>query len=44
MTSVVKISMKMRDDVVTEGADPAQVTANAPHTEDGFYVVPKVIE
>jgi aspartyl-tRNA(Asn)/glutamyl-tRNA(Gln) amidotransferase subunit C len=44
MTSVVKISMKMRDDVVTEGADPAQVTANAPRTEDGFYVVPKVIE
>jgi aspartyl-tRNA(Asn)/glutamyl-tRNA(Gln) amidotransferase subunit C len=44
MTSVVKMSMKMRDDVVTEGADRAQVTANAPRTEDGFYVVPKVVE
>jgi aspartyl-tRNA(Asn)/glutamyl-tRNA(Gln) amidotransferase subunit C len=44
MTSIVKMSMKMRDDVVTESTDPAQVTANAPRTEDGFYVVPKVVE
>ena len=44
MTSVVKVSMKMRDDVVTEGEDPAAVTANAPRAEDNFYVVPKVIE
>ncbi|HEY7764585.1 MAG TPA: Asp-tRNA(Asn)/Glu-tRNA(Gln) amidotransferase subunit GatC [Aestuariivirgaceae bacterium] len=44
MTSVVKMSMKMRDDVVTEGFDPAAVTSNAPRTEDDFYVVPKVVE
>jgi aspartyl-tRNA(Asn)/glutamyl-tRNA(Gln) amidotransferase subunit C len=44
MTSVVKMSMKMRDDVVTEGHDPAAVTGNAPSVEDDFYVVPKVVE
>jgi aspartyl-tRNA(Asn)/glutamyl-tRNA(Gln) amidotransferase subunit C len=44
MTSVVKTSMKMRDDVVTEGSDPAAVTSNAPRIEDNFYVVPKVVE
>ena len=44
MTSVVKMSMKMRDDVVTEGADPAAVTGNAPRVEDDFYIVPKVVE
>lgn len=44
MTSVVRMSMKMRDDIVTEGQDPAAVTANAPRIEDDFYVVPKVVE
>jgi aspartyl-tRNA(Asn)/glutamyl-tRNA(Gln) amidotransferase subunit C len=44
MTSVVKMSMKMRDDIVTEGFDPAAVTGNAPRIEDDFYVVPKVVE
>jgi aspartyl-tRNA(Asn)/glutamyl-tRNA(Gln) amidotransferase subunit C len=44
MTSVVKMSIKMRDDIVTEGQNPAAVTANAPKTEDNFYVVPKVVE
>lgn len=44
MTSVVKMSMKMRDDVVTEGEDPVAVTGNAPRVEDDFYVVPKVVE
>jgi aspartyl-tRNA(Asn)/glutamyl-tRNA(Gln) amidotransferase subunit C len=44
MTSVVKMSMKMRDDLVTDGQDPRAVTANAPKSEDDFYVVPKVVE
>jgi aspartyl-tRNA(Asn)/glutamyl-tRNA(Gln) amidotransferase subunit C len=44
MTSVVKMSIKMRDDVVTEGYDPLAVTANAPSTDDTFFVVPKVVE
>ena len=34
----------MRDDVVTEGGDPARVLGNAPKSEKGFFVVPKVVE
>ncbi|MDR3499923.1 MAG: Asp-tRNA(Asn)/Glu-tRNA(Gln) amidotransferase subunit GatC [Parvibaculum sp.] len=44
MTSAVAMSMKMRDDVVTTGNLQKEVTANAPGAEDGFYVVPKVVE
>lgn len=44
MTSVVPISLKMREDVVTDGEKATDVTANAPMSEDGFYVVPKVVE
>jgi len=44
MTRVVPIAMKMREDVVTDGGKAADVTANAPMSEDGFFVVPKVVE
>ena len=44
MTSVVEMSMKMRDDVVADGECPDQVTANAPAKEDHFFMVPKVVE
>ena len=44
MTSVIPMAMKMRDDVVTDGGDVASILANAPVTEDGFFVVPKVVE
>ena len=44
MTSVVEMSMKMRDDVVADGERPAEVTANAPAKEDHFFMVPKVVE
>lgn len=44
MTSVVPIKLKMRDDVVNDGEKADDVTANAPMSEDGFYVVPKVVE
>lgn len=44
MTRVVPIKLKMRQDVVTDGEIADQVTANAALTEDGFYVVPKVVE
>ena len=33
-----------RDDVITDGDCRDDVLANAPETEAGFYVVPKVIE
>jgi aspartyl-tRNA(Asn)/glutamyl-tRNA(Gln) amidotransferase subunit C len=44
MTSVVAMAMKKRKDVVTDGEIAADVTRNAPVTEDDFFVVPKVVE
>ncbi len=44
MTSVVPISMKMREDVVTDGEMPQKVTGSAPVSDDFFFVVPKVVE
>ena len=44
MTSVVEQRLKMRKDEVTEGGDADAITANAPLTEDHFFVVPKVVE
>ena len=45
MTSAVEgASLPMRGDEVTDGNDPARVLANAPKAEDGFFVVPKVVE
>jgi aspartyl-tRNA(Asn)/glutamyl-tRNA(Gln) amidotransferase subunit C len=44
MTRVVPISLKMRDDKITDGEIADDVTANAPMAEDHFFVVPKVVE
>jgi aspartyl-tRNA(Asn)/glutamyl-tRNA(Gln) amidotransferase subunit C len=44
MTSVTPMAMKKRSDVVTEGGNPEAILANAPTTEDGFFLVPKVVE
>ena len=44
MTSVVASSLPMREDVVTDGNISDQVLANAPKTEEGFFVVPKAVE
>jgi len=44
MTSVVETKLPMREDVVTDGNIQDQVLANAPRTEDGFFVVPKSVE
>jgi len=44
LTSVVEVEMKMRDDVVTDGNMPDNVVANAPATEDHYFMVPKVVE
>ena len=44
MTRVVPIAMKMRDDKVSDGEMAVAVTANAPLTEDHFFVVPKIVE
>ncbi|HEX2560693.1 Asp-tRNA(Asn)/Glu-tRNA(Gln) amidotransferase subunit GatC [Phenylobacterium sp.] len=44
MTSAEAVALPMREDVVTEGGDPAKVLANAPKSVRGFFVVPKVVE
>jgi aspartyl-tRNA(Asn)/glutamyl-tRNA(Gln) amidotransferase subunit C len=44
MTSVVKMQIKQRQDIVNDGEDAARVLANAPAREDDFFVVPKVVE
>ena len=44
MTSVVAMKMKWRADEVTDGGIPAEIVGNAPVSEDGFFVVPKVVE
>ena len=44
MTSVTPMAMKKRRDVVTDGGIPDRVLANAPATEDHFFLVPKVVE
>jgi aspartyl-tRNA(Asn)/glutamyl-tRNA(Gln) amidotransferase subunit C len=44
MTSAVATPLPMREDIVTDGGDARKVLANAPKSEDGFFVVPKVVE
>ena len=44
MTSVVAATLPMRDDVVTDGSIQEQVLANAPQSDEGFFVVPKAVE
>ncbi|MAK60874.1 MAG: Asp-tRNA(Asn)/Glu-tRNA(Gln) amidotransferase GatCAB subunit C [Ponticaulis sp.] len=44
MTSVEAMSLPMREDVITDGNIQDKVLANAPKSEDGFFVVPKVVE
>ena len=44
MTRVVPISLKMREDAVTDGDIADDVLRNAPMSEDHFFVVPKVVE
>ena len=44
MTAVVETSMKKRDDVVNKGGIPDDIMANAPASEDHFFMVPKVVE
>ncbi len=44
MTSVIPMKMEWRRDEITDHAGAAAVVANAPVSEDQFFVVPKVIE
>ncbi len=44
MTSNVAQPLRLREDVVTDGAKVEAVLSNAPKAADGFFVVPKVVE
>jgi aspartyl-tRNA(Asn)/glutamyl-tRNA(Gln) amidotransferase subunit C len=44
MTSVTPMEMKKREDVVSDGGIADAIVANAPATEDNFFLVPKVVE
>jgi aspartyl-tRNA(Asn)/glutamyl-tRNA(Gln) amidotransferase subunit C len=44
MTSVMPMPMKKRADVVTDDSIPDKIVANAPASDDHFFVVPKVVE
>lgn len=44
MTSVVAVDMKKRTDEVTEQDQAPKIVANAPASENTFFVVPKVVE
>jgi aspartyl-tRNA(Asn)/glutamyl-tRNA(Gln) amidotransferase subunit C len=44
MTSVTPMLMKKREDRVTDGGYPDKIVANAPATEDNFFLVPQVVE
>jgi aspartyl-tRNA(Asn)/glutamyl-tRNA(Gln) amidotransferase subunit C len=44
MTSVMPMVMKKRPDVVDDGEIADDIVANAPATENHFFLVPKVVE
>ncbi|KFB10211.1 Asp-tRNA(Asn)/Glu-tRNA(Gln) amidotransferase subunit GatC [Nitratireductor basaltis] len=44
MTSAIPTTMRLRSDEVTDGNKADDVVANAPASEDNFFVVPKVVE
>ena len=44
MTSVMPMVMKKRQDVVNDGDIADDVVANAPATENHYFLVPKVVE
>ncbi len=44
LANVVDIAPKMRADIVSDGGIQEDVLANAPEDQQGYYVVPKVVE
>lgn len=44
MTSVTPMQLRRRDDVVSDGGYAEKIVANAPISEDNFFMVPKVVE
>ena len=44
MTSVTPMAMKKRHHVVNDGEIADVIVANAPATDDHYFLVPKVVE
>lgn len=44
MTSVTPMTLRRRADEVTDGGYAERIVANAPLSEDNFFMVPKVVE
>jgi aspartyl-tRNA(Asn)/glutamyl-tRNA(Gln) amidotransferase subunit C len=44
LANVVDIAPKMRADIVNDGGIQQDVLANAPEDQQGYFVVPKVVE
>ncbi len=44
MTRIAAMTMKMRKDEVTDGFCAADILKNAPQADDGYFVVPKIVE
>ena len=44
LTGVAQMTLRMREDVVTDGGIPDRVLANAPERKGDFFSVPKVVE
>ena len=44
MTGAIAATLPQREDSAEAGAERDDLLANAPETDDGFFVVPRVIE
>jgi aspartyl-tRNA(Asn)/glutamyl-tRNA(Gln) amidotransferase subunit C len=44
LTGAAAMTLKMRDDVITDGGYPERILANAPDRNRDFFTVPKVVE
>lgn len=44
LTSIVPMALRRREDAVNDGAKAADIVANAPATDENFFLVPKVVE
>ncbi len=44
MTSIVEVTLPMREDTVTDGGYRDKILANAPERTEDFFTVPKVLE
>ncbi|MET3590275.1 aspartyl-tRNA(Asn)/glutamyl-tRNA(Gln) amidotransferase subunit C [Bartonella silvatica] len=44
LTSVMPMTLRMREDRITDGDKAADIVGNAPVTEENFFLVSKIVE